>query len=180
MKTYIWAAIGVVVIVLVVVFSNGHKNTTPSMDQNTTSASSSATADTTTKATTPTTMDLPTDPTPQPTATALKTTVIKQGTGTGAVNGDTVTVNYTGTLADGTTFDSNVDPKFGHVAPFAFKLGAGMVIKGWDMGVLGMKVGEKRHLIIPSSLGYGASGYGPIPGNAELQFDVQVTAISHS
>ena len=114
------------------------------------------------------------------TADGLKITVLAEGTGAPAVAGDSVTVNYTGSLTDGTVFDSNVDPKFNHVQPFTFTLGAHQVIAGWDEGVAGMKVGEKRHLVIPAALGYGAAGAagGLIPANATLVFDVQVTAIS--
>ncbi len=103
---------------------------------------------------------------------------IKEGAGEGAKTGDQVTVNYTGTLTDGTVFDSNVDPKFGHVQPFTFSLGTGMVIKGWDMGVLGMKKGEKRHLVIPSDMAYGDRAIGVIPANATLEFDVEVIGIN--
>jgi peptidylprolyl isomerase len=98
--------------------------------------------------------------------------------GTIAKTGDTVAMNYTGRLADGTVFDSNVDPKFGHVQPFVFTLGAGQVIPGWDKGIVGMTVGEKKTLVIPPADGYGASGMPPtIPPNATLTFDVQLLAI---
>ena len=100
-------------------------------------------------------------------------------TGDGAKVGDTVTVNYTGKLADGTVFDSNVDPKFKHVEPFSFTLGAGNVIAGWDKGVVGMKVGDKKTLVIPPEDAYGADGRPPvIPPNATLTFDVEVTNIA--
>lgn len=92
--------------------------------------------------------------------------------------GDQVTVNYTGMLQDGTVFDSNVDPKFGHVQPFTFQLGVGMVIKGWDEGVLGMKVGEKKHLVIPAEKAYGDRAIGAIPANSTLEFDVEVLSIN--
>ena len=118
---------------------------------------------------------------PQTASDGLKVQELAQGTGTPAANGDTVVVNYTGSLTNGTVFDSNVDPKFNHVQPFQFTLGAGQVIKGWDEGVLGMKVGEERILTIPASLGYGAAGAGStIPPNATLTFDVTVTGISHA
>ncbi|MCX6755294.1 MAG: FKBP-type peptidyl-prolyl cis-trans isomerase [Candidatus Nomurabacteria bacterium] len=92
--------------------------------------------------------------------------------------GDTVAMNYTGSLENGTVFDSNVDPKFKHVEPFVFNLGAGQVIKGWDQGLVGMKVGEKRHLVIKPEDGYGATGAGNIiPPNATLIFDVELLAI---
>jgi peptidylprolyl isomerase len=100
-------------------------------------------------------------------------------TGVGAQAGDLVTVNYTGRLADGTVFDSNVDPKFSHVQPFQFTLGAGQVIPGWDKGIVGMKVGEKKTLVIPPEDAYGAAGAGGvIPPNATLTFDVEVTNIT--
>lgn len=97
------------------------------------------------------------------------------GTGITPSPGKDVKVNYTGMLEDGTKFDSSVDPSFGHVQPFTFKIGMGGVIKGWDEGVMSMKVGGKRRLIIPSDLGYGASGSPPkIPPNATLIFDVEL------
>ncbi|HUC88939.1 MAG TPA: FKBP-type peptidyl-prolyl cis-trans isomerase [Candidatus Paceibacterota bacterium] len=94
-----------------------------------------------------------------------------------AKNGDTLVMNYTGRLTNGTVFDSNVDPKFGHVEPFTFVLGAGQVIKGWDEGLVGMKVGEKKTLTIPPEKGYGAQAVGSIPANSTLIFDVELVAI---
>lgn len=97
-----------------------------------------------------------------------------------AVAGDVISVNYTGKLADGTVFDSNVDPKFNHVQPFEFTLGAGQVIPGWDKGLVGMKVGEKKTLVIAPEDAYGATGAGGvIPPNATLTFDVEVLGITH-
>jgi FKBP-type peptidyl-prolyl cis-trans isomerase FkpA len=93
------------------------------------------------------------------------------GTGAEATPGKTVVVHYTGWLMDGTKFDSSVDRN----QPFSFPLGGGQVIKGWDEGVAGMKVGGKRTLVIPPALGYGARGAGNvIPPNATLKFEVQL------
>lgn len=94
-----------------------------------------------------------------------------------AKNGDVLSMNYTGKLTNGTVFDSNVDPKFNHVQPFEFTLGAGMVIKGWDEGLVGMKVGEKKTLTITPDKGYGDRAVGPIPANSTLIFDVELVAI---
>ncbi len=95
-----------------------------------------------------------------------------------AKTGDTVEMNYTGRLQNGTVFDSNVDPKFGHVQPFEFTLGSGQVIPGWDKGIVGMKVGEKKTLTIPAADAYGAEGRPPvIPPNSTLIFDVQLLGI---
>lgn len=105
----------------------------------------------------------------------LKYEELEEGTGTEAAAGNSVSVHYTGWLEDGTKFDSSHDRN----DPFGFKLGAGMVIKGWDEGVAGMKIGGKRKLTIPSALGYGASGAGGvIPPNATLIFDVELLAVN--
>lgn len=93
--------------------------------------------------------------------------------------GDTLSMNYTGSLADGTVFDSNIDPKFNHVQPFVFTLGARQVISGWDEGLVGMKVGEKKHLVLRPDKAYGPQGHPPvIPPNATLTFDVELLAIN--
>jgi FKBP-type peptidyl-prolyl cis-trans isomerase FkpA len=99
-----------------------------------------------------------------------------QGTGKEAVAGATAVVNYTGWLyvptapqQHGEQFDSSIGRE-----PFSFQLGAGQVIKGWDEGVQGMKVGGKRTLIVPAAMGYGENGAGPIPPNANLVFDVEL------
>lgn len=103
----------------------------------------------------------------------LKYTDVVVGTGAVAVAGKEVTVHYTGTFTNGNKFDSSVD----RGEPFAFFLGAGQVIKGWDLGVAGMKVGGKRQLTIPATLGYGPDNYGPIPGNSTLLFDVELLGV---
>jgi peptidylprolyl isomerase/FKBP-type peptidyl-prolyl cis-trans isomerase FkpA len=109
----------------------------------------------------------------------MKIETLKEGTGEGAKAGDKVTVNYTGMLENGTKFDSSVDPSFGHVEPFSFTLGQNRVIQGWEQGVLGMKVGEKRKLTIPPELGYGERGAGStIPPNATLIFEVELLKIN--
>jgi len=95
------------------------------------------------------------------------------GNGAEAINGKMVTVHYAGTLEDGTKFDSSYD----RGQPFEFTLGEGSVIQGWDLGLLGMKVGGKRLLTIPPELGYGASGYGPIPPQATLTFTVELLGV---
>jgi FKBP-type peptidyl-prolyl cis-trans isomerase FkpA len=107
------------------------------------------------------------------TASGLKYEDLRVGDGAEAKAGDTVTVNYTGWLADGTKFDSSLD----RGQTFDFKLGSGGVIKGWDEGVAGMKVNGIRLLIIPPDLAYGASGQGTIPANATLTFEVQLVGI---
>jgi len=105
----------------------------------------------------------------------LQSTDTVVGTGVEAVSGKKVTVHYVGTLTNGTKFDASTD----HGQPFTFTLGAGQVIKGWDQGVLGMKVGGKRSLVIPSDLGYGATGTpgGLIPPNATLMFDIELLKV---
>ena len=96
------------------------------------------------------------------------------GDGDEAISGKTVTVNYTGTLVNGDQFDSSIGR-----APFSFPLGAGRVIKGWDEGVAGMKVGGKRILTIPPELGYGSRGAGNvIPANATLIFEVDLLKVN--
>jgi peptidylprolyl isomerase len=102
----------------------------------------------------------------------------KVGSGPQPKAGQTVSVNYTGRLTNDKVFDSSVDPKFGHVEPLQFRVGVGQVIEGWDEGLLTMKVGGKRKLIIPPDLGYGREGAGSdIPPNATLIFDVELMAV---
>jgi FKBP-type peptidyl-prolyl cis-trans isomerase len=95
------------------------------------------------------------------------------GAGSLATKGKRITVHYTGTLTDGTKFDSSVD----RGTPFSFTLGAGEVIQGWDQGFDGMKVGGKRKLTIPASLGYGNRPVGSIPANSTLIFEVELLKV---
>jgi len=105
------------------------------------------------------------------TSSGLQYADLVMGKGREAHAGEKATVHYTGTLVDGTKFDSSKDRN----QPFSFKLGAGRVIKGWDEGVEGMKIGGTRKLVIPSDLGYGARGAGSsIPPNATLIFTVEL------
>ena len=111
---------------------------------------------------------------------AFSQTDLSVGSGAEAVRGKTVTVQYTGWLYDsgknenkGSQFDSSVGR-----GPFTFQLGAGQVISGWDQGVVGMKVGGKRRLVIPPNLGYGSTANGPIPANSTLVFDVELLSVS--
>ncbi len=107
-------------------------------------------------------------------ADQLMMTTVKEGTGPEAQSGDTLAVHYTGYLADGTKFDSSFD----RGAPFEFTIGEGKVIKGWEIGITGMKKGEIRKLIIPPQYGYGEAGFpGVIPGNATLAFEVELIEI---
>ncbi len=109
------------------------------------------------------------------TSSGLKYEDSVAGDGVEAVKGKTVEVHYTGTLADGSKFDSSHDRR----KPFSFKLGAGSVIAGWDEGVAGMKVGGTRKLVIPYQLAYGERGHPPvIPAKAELTFVVELLKVS--
>jgi len=99
---------------------------------------------------------------------------IKIGDGQEVEKFNIVTVNYTGLLEDGTKFDSSLNPGR---SPFRFTVGAGQVIKGWDEGLMGMKVGGKRKLTIPPELGYGSRDNGPIPANSTLIFEIDLIGI---
>lgn len=113
-------------------------------------------------------------PNQTPVVGELKIEDIKVGTGAEAKAGDKVAVHYTGTLADGTVFDSSKT----RGTPFEFNLGTGEVIQGWDRGVAGMKVGGVRKLVIPPELGYGSRGVGPIPPNSTLTFEVELLTVN--
>lgn len=114
------------------------------------------------------------DPTTTP--SGLQYIDIKEGVGKIPENGQIVIVHYTGTLPDGTKFDSSVDRK----EPFKFILGQGQVIKGWDEGLSTMKIGGKRTLIVPPDLAYGANSPGGIiPPNATLHFDVELIGVEN-
>lgn len=110
---------------------------------------------------------------PVTTKSGLQYEILQPGSGAEAHSGHTVTVHYTGWLENGTKFDSSVD----RGRPFEFELGQGQVIPGWDEGVKGMRVGEKRKLIIPANLAYGPSGRGKIPPNSTLIFDVELLGV---
>lgn len=105
----------------------------------------------------------------------MKVEVLQEGDGAVATAGQRVSVHYTGWLTDGSKFDSSVD----RGRPFEFPLGAGRVIQGWDQGVAGMKIGEKRRLTIPPEMGYGSTGAGGvIPPNATLVFEVELLGLN--
>jgi len=107
--------------------------------------------------------------------TEFKIETLQEGSGDQVVkSGDTITVHYTGTLEDGTKFDSSVD----RGEPFTFTIGSGQVIQGWEQGFSGMKVGEKRRLTIPPEMGYGDRAIGDIPANSVLIFEVELISIS--
>jgi FKBP-type peptidyl-prolyl cis-trans isomerase len=124
--------------------------------------------------------------TPLKTASGLYYTIKEEGKGEQAIAGDSVSMNYTGTLLDGTKFDSNTDTAFKHTQPFWFVLGKGAVIKGWDEGVALLKAGSKAILYIPSTMAYGAqarprSAANPkgIPANSILLFDMELLSSKH-
>ncbi len=112
---------------------------------------------------------------PMTTSNELQITDLVVGTGTTAAPGNAVTVHYIGSLVNGSVFDASANHG---TQGFTFPLGAGQVIKGWDQGIVGMKEGGKRRLVIPASLGYGEQGYpGVIPPNATLIFEVELVKV---
>ena len=115
----------------------------------------------------------PAQPAPVPDSGEVTKTDVKVGTGKEAKPGDKVRVHYTGTLTNGTEFDSSKT----HGQPFEFVIGSGQVIKGWDLGVAGMKEGGTRKLVIPPSLGYGTANKGKIPPNSTLNFDIELLKV---
>lgn len=157
LRLIILTILGGIIFAAILIFISGniHKSTTPSTDQ--------------TMTTTSTTDNTNASPSGQ-----LKIEDLQVGSGREVKSGDTVTMNYTGTLTDGTKFDSSYDRN----QPFTTQIGVGQVIKGWDEGILGMKVGGKRRLTIPADLGYGATGAGDkIPPNSTLIFEVELLEI---
>ena len=105
----------------------------------------------------------------------VKIEILTEGVGEGAKAGNKVTVDYTGTLTDGTKFDSSID----RGQPFTLTLGQNSVIQGWELGLVGMKVGEKRKLTIPPELGYGSQAVGTaIPANSTLIFEIDMISIN--
>ncbi|MDD4135796.1 MAG: FKBP-type peptidyl-prolyl cis-trans isomerase [Candidatus Shapirobacteria bacterium] len=121
----------------------------------------------------PSSMEQPITTLPPSKVTELKIEDIKVGTGSAVKSGDTVSINYIGTLEDGTKFDSSYDRN----QPFETQIGVGQVIEGWDKGVVGMQVGGKRKLTIPYQMAYGENAYGPIPAKATLIFEVELVDI---
>lgn len=116
----------------------------------------------------------------QKTESGLHYVVLTPGSGASPGQGDAVKVHYTGKLLDGKVFDSSIDNPQTGGKPIDFQVGVGMVIPGWEEGIMMMKKGEKRTLIIPSGLGYGSEGSGPIPANSVLLFDVELVDFSKS
>ena len=161
-----------------IIYAVGHDSSsgsTPSTPSGDTSLLPSLSQATTVPAPTYSTLPKPTVQVPTNIPTELKTTVLTDGTGVGAQAGDTITLMYIGVLSsDGTMFDNSWD----RGQPFTFVLGAGNVIKGWDQGLVGAKVGSRVQLDIPSALAYGASGNGNIKPNAALTFVVDVLAVT--
>lgn len=167
-QTGIAVALALVVVAMFFIFPglSPFGNLTPSNDTSTEVASTTAT-------TTQTATTMPTENSDQ-----LQVTDETVGTGAVAAAGDTVTVNYVGSLTDGTVFDASANHG---TAGFTFNLGAGQVIKGWDEGIVGMREGGKRKLVIPAALAYGDQAVGNvIPANSTLVFEVELLKVQKS
>lgn len=168
LHTGIAVSLAVIVVAVIFIFPGLSPFGSPAASQ------PAAAADTGVTTTTPndqtgSTTTMPTDNNGQ-----LQATDEVVGTGATAQAGDTVTVNYVGSFTDGTVFDASA--KHGSTG-FTFTLGAGQVIQGWDQGVVGMKEGGKRRLVVPPALGYGPNDYGPIPGNSTLIFEIELLKV---
>ena len=151
------ASLAVIVLVIGAVFMFRNGNSDPSAASNANASSPSSSP----------------SPAASGSSAGLQSTDEVVGTGDEAVAGKTVSVHYVGTLTNGTKFDSSRDRN----QPFEFALGTGQVIKGWDQGVAGMKVGGKRKLVIPPDLGYGDRAAGTIPPNSTLVFEVELLGV---
>jgi peptidylprolyl isomerase len=168
-KNFVAAVIiGVLILIIFSYFIFGLNDSAPADTINTTNSTGAHVADSMTI-----TQVTSTPTTAASTNEKLQVVDEKIGTGKEVTKGDTVEINYVGTLTNGTKFDASAD----HGGPFTTQIGVGQVIKGWDEGIIGMKVGGKRKLVIPPSLGYGSQGSGPIPPNATLIFQVELVGI---
>ena len=179
-KVAVWVAVVVVLVMFVyagVAFNNNQEQGTTNNNSVADSSASSTLPAVLDASNSSTTLNKSSQKTNNMTQTLSDGLIITDevvGTGAEAKKSDTVTVNYTGTFTDGKKFDSSLDAGR---TPFSFTLGAGQVIAGWDEGVAGMKIGGKRKLVIPSSLGYGPKDYGPIPGGSTLVFEVELLGV---
>lgn len=178
----IWISLGVVglflsIFIIVQLVSNPSKATlqedlsiAPSSSEEVVASSNAATSETTSETTSPSQEEAETVLT---TPSGLQYVELEEGTGASPEKGNVISVHYKGTLEDGTKFDSSYDRS----QPLQFQLGVGQVIQGWDEGLSTMKVGGKRKLIIPPTLGYGSQAVGPIPPNSTLIFEVELVDI---
>jgi FKBP-type peptidyl-prolyl cis-trans isomerase len=176
MKRMVSGGLMVLVAWLAVGCNQSEKSTTESSSMSSSSSTTpSVSATDTAAATTPAATEMPSGGGPETSLPGgLKYVDLKVGDGDIATDGQMASVHYTGWLTNGTKFDSSVD----RGTPFSFRLGSGGVIKGWDEGVKGMRVGGKRKLTIPPDMGYGASGYPPtIPPNSTLVFEVELLGL---
>lgn len=181
MQKVVMAGVGVAIVIAIIGFVVFKGNPTPTSTPTPNTASLATTLPTSTPITSPAPSGKGATITPSATPKIVMNKDgfiiedITDGTGDVAVSGKMITVNYKGTLTNGKQFDSSYD----HGTPFSFQLGAGDVIKGWDQGFAGMKVGGKRKLTIPPELGYGVNGAGAsIPPNATLIFEVELLKVA--